>query len=236
MAMTRTQLRGVIKTGIASRSDVTDAQINTYLDIAQERIARVYNWRELQNTTDLTLTTGAQATDKTVSLSTLTNLRDIKDFVVEDGSQSRKLVQKTTEEFDRLIVLPEFYSANHPLIYTLWGVNEAIIFPTPDSAYTARVRWYNWTQAFTGDGDTSDLLRKDDMIIFMALSFIFALLREEEQANRYFAYYQNELKKAIENEDQPMPDLRITPNFGFADSTYGDYWKTPFNNFTGVGY
>ena len=235
MALTKAQLRTVIQKGIADRSDFSVSEIDSYLNIAQERIARQRNWRELQNTTDLTLSfTGVKATDKIVDISSLTNLRDIKDVVIEDSSLSRKLTKKTPEEFDKFIALPEYFAADHPLVYTCWGDKELIIYPVTNAAYTARIRWYNWPASFSTDASTSELLRKDDMLIFLTLSFIFALLREEEQANRYFSYYKNELENALEENDR-MPDLRISPNFTGPGRPQLEYWRQPFDFNTGVG-
>ena len=222
MAMTRENLRDAIKAGIASRSDIKDVTINSYLDLSQERIARQQNWREFENTSDIALTfTGTAATDKIIDISSLTNLRDIQDFVIENSTLSRRLEQKSPEEFDRLVPLPEQWATDAPRIYTLWETNKAIIYPVLDQSYTARIRWIAWPAAFTGDSAASELLRKDDMLIFLTLSFIFALVREEDQAGRFFNYYRNELKQAGKENDL-LPDLRISPNFLAGEGLTGN--------------
>ena len=233
MALTATEMRNMVKKAIVSRSDFSDTELDTYLELSQERIARQKRWRELQNTTDLSITAaGTAAADKIIDLSNLTNLDKIYSFVIENDAQSVKLVQVETGEFDNRIPLPEYFSRDTPSFYTLWGIDSAILHPVPDATYTGRIRWYKWPANFTATNTTSDLLRKDDMIVFLTISFVFALLREEETANRFFSYYRNELETSkIDNED--IPDLVVRPNFGLASrANPREYYHDPFSDRT----
>lgn len=220
MALTRTQLRSNVQAGLASRGDVSDADINADLHIAQIRIARQHHWDELrQGPTDITLSaSGTAEADKTVDLTgSMSNIRTIHKAVVEDSGSSYALTYMTPAQFDEFVPLPEYYSRDRPVVYTQWGLGTLLVYPVPDSAYTLRMRWEKWPDDFANDSDTSDLLWKDDMLVFLALSYRFALLREEEQANRFWVYYKNELKSALEGEEHDAPDMNIVrPNFAPA--------------------
>ena len=231
MALTLTQIRGVVKTAIALRSDVTDAQINTYINLSQERIARQHVWDELnQGPTDLTLViTSDKEVDKTVSISSLTNLRSLVRIVLEDAGASHPLEWLPPRQFDTLVPLPEHPARSRPYIYTRWG-NNLLLYPVPVTAHVLRIRWINWPAALSADGDIPALTHKDDMIIFLTCSFVFALLREEEQANRFWGYYQNELKVALAGEEHDAPDANIVrPNFSVASMSSGAAHLDPWN-------
>lgn len=227
MALTLLQFRDTIKKGIGDRADYSDTDINLYLNLAVERIARLSDWKELQQTTDITLSyTGVPATDKSQDISALTDLHRIYDFVIEDNAQSTRLVQKSSIDFDTYVPLPEWYATGNPEIYTIWGLNTVLIWPVIDQGYTARIRWYKYPATMSADVDVAPLLFQDDAIIFLTLSFIFALLREEGQAGRFYGYFLNEMKN-VTKDAQKKIDLTVTPNF-LARPPSVVYYRDPF--------
>ena len=237
MAATVYELSQDVKQAIGVRSDISDTQILRYLNLATERIAREEEWPELRQVTDVSITaSGTKEEDKSIDLSGLANLDQIYNFVIEDDSLSRRLQSVPPDEFDKRIPLPEYLARGTPLFYTLWTPTIALIYPVPTKAYTGRIRWLKWQTVLTGsdpfvitDTDTPDLLRKDDMIVFLAVSYIFALLREETQADKYFGYYMNSLNSA-NKKSRRTADLRVRPSFlGALQAEVPEYWVDPFN-------
>lgn len=233
MAFDRSELRAAVKVAIGSRGDISDTTINSYLDLSQERIARIpdANWVELEQQTDLTIPyTGVPATDKTWDVSSLTNLHRFIKIVVEDGTESQPMAQVEVREFDRIHPQPEEDAENRPVEYTLWTADAAILWPPPDKAYTARIRWIKWPASLSTDSQESDLLYKDDLLVFLTSSFLFSLLREEDQAARLFNIYESELKRALAD-NRSKPDNEYQPAFLRARNQYtvsGPYWRDPF--------
>ena len=188
VAMTNAQIRAALQHMYASRSDISDAQYTTYINLALERLARNHDWFELNRKADLTLSaSGTAAADKVVSTSGITALRDIYSVVIENSARSVRLSGMGAAEFDAAIPLPEYFARNVPQCYTLWTADEMLVHPVPDAAYTMRVRYRKWPAALSADADVPELTRKDDMLIFLTASFIWSLLREVDEANRYFA-------------------------------------------------
>jgi len=218
---------------LGDRSDLTDATITRWVNTAQERIARVHNWRELRQTTDITLGfTGVAATDKVLDFNALlgTNFRAVHNFVIEDGAESLKLERLGPDQFDEIIPLPEYFATGRPTIYTVWTKTETLLHKVPDEAYTARIRWHKWPTALSSGSDVTDFDRKDDLILHLTLSFAFALYRAEESAMKHFGIYQSILKESI-GEDANNPDLQVVrPNFLVKGGRVmgSEYWNDPF--------
>ncbi len=213
----------------AGRSDLTDEIIITTLNHVQERIARAWQWEELDVDEEVTLSiAGTAKADKTV---TLVNVyRDIYSvrLVTGDG-QSRKLDYIGKRTFDKTFPEPEFDARNDPQIYTVW--KDALeLYPVPSTADTLSVRGMKWPTVFSS-GDTgakSDFDRKDDLLIYWAVSMLWDRLGEYERSKRFFGIANNMLDKA-KDEQETKPDLEIKPAFesGSGNLT-GQYWLNPF--------
>ena len=219
--LTLTQIQDAVKSGLGNRTDFTDAEYTRYINISVDRITRQENWQELEQSTDLSIPfTSTPATDKILDISALTNWHSIYSFVIEDTSNSRKLIQMSPREFEKAIPLPEQDSTGTPEVYMTWATDTVYLWRVPNEAYTARILWRKWPTALSGANDTSDLDRKDDLIIFLTISFMYALIKELESANKFFGYYQNELKQAVRDAID-TPDLVTTPTWLRGAGSFG---------------
>ncbi len=214
----------------ANRSDLTDQIVIDKLNIVQERLARVWNWEELDNGEEVTITISATAKDdKTIALvNTYKEIYSVR-LVTGDGT-SRKLERVSKRSFDKMFPEPEFVARNEPSIYTVWK-NKLEVYPVPLTADTLAIRGIKWAAGFSSGvgGAKSDFDRKDDILIYWTVSMCWDHLGEYERAKRFFGIANNMLDKA-KDEQETKPDLEIKPAFesGYGRGAPGQYWLNPF--------
>ena len=213
----------------AGRSDLTDQIVVDKLNLVQERLARVWEWEELDEDEEVTITISSVAKDdKTISL--VNTYRDIYSvrLVTGDGT-SRKLDFIAKRTFDQMFPEPEFHARNDPLIYTVWKTNLEV-YPVPLSADTLAIRGIKWAADFSSGvgGAKSDFDRKDDILIYWTVSMCWDHLGEYERAKRFFGIASNMIDKAKDEQDT-KPDLEIKPAFESGKGVgIGQYWFNPF--------
>ncbi len=213
----------------AGRSDLTDEVIITQLNHVQERLARLWQWEELDRGEDITLSiAGTAKTDKIVT-PTIT-YRDIYSvrLVTGDG-QSQKLEYIAKRTFDQMFPEPEFHARGSPSIYTIWQ-DKLELYPVPVAANTLTIRGMKWATALSS-GDTaakSNFDRKDDILIYWACSLLWDRLGEYERAKRFFGVA-NQMIDQAKDEQESKPDRVIKPAFEAGRGTLpANYWFDPF--------
>lgn len=202
---------------------------NYYLQWAQKRIARYYNFDEL-NTNYESATTVASVKRYPLESGTnnlgLTRPKDIFSIRLIDGDNSRKLTRWSTRKFDRKIARPENYSEGRPRIYIKWSYS-AEFFRIPDSAYTLHIRYPQWATDLTTSSQTSDFINKDHLIVTAGVLETYLALEEYESARIWFSKFKNEMKDAISVEG----DIDWEPQAEIGDfDTYasGSPWTDPY--------
>jgi hypothetical protein len=216
----------------SNRSDLTDAIITTNLNLAQEDIAKVWDWEELDNTLSGTLSITASEVDDKFLAIPVSTIKEIHSFrLITGDGRSRKLEQVSVRNFDLVIPEPEYYARRIPLKYCLHK-NKVEFWPVPDEAYPYIIRTTNWPTAFAGDtGAFSDLDRKDLALVYRAASILNDTLGEYERAGRFYGIYRALINDDI-SEEQSMPDRDIKPPSEIRRSSSGtapgNYWQNPF--------
>lgn len=211
----------------ADNSDLTDARYIRWLNIAQTRIARVYNFEELKRVSfDSTSFTGDTEVDKFFGLPD--NTRKITTLRLIDGEHSRKLTVILPEKFDAMVPYPQKYATGRPELATRWG-NQLEFWRIPDAAYRIELRRTIWPDPFTDAIDqVSDLNEKDDALIMLAVSWGFLSLRNIKDATSYWKVYAQMLNDIV-GEEVEKPELDIS---GFSDpsANLGSSmpWADPF--------
>lgn len=220
---------------LAGRSDVTNNRIVRALNLAQEHMARSKDYEELRVRENGSLPyTGVKADDKFLLFSSLTNTdpNEIYSFrlITSDG-RSRKLVYKSTRLFDKDIPEPEFYASGLPSIYTVWQ-DKFEFWKVQDKAYTYDLRMTIWPTALSTSNlnATSSFKQKDDLLIHLAVSWIFASLAEYELARQFYGYYAQRVEIA-EREDMRKVDREIKPDFEAAVVVRSRGYDDPFVKF-----
>lgn len=228
------EMREEIKLHFADRSDLTDAQINRAVNLAQERMARPIDFQELKVlVTGNTLPyTGVKADDKLFAYTQLpSGSQDPKSIytfrIITSDGRSRKLVPWNQMTFDERVPEPQFFAADVPRHYIRWG-NGFELYPVQNQAYNYEIRMSKWPTAMTSDSQKSDFDRKDDVLINLVISQIWGRFGEYERANRFFGIFNRLWNEAVE-EELGKPDRNIvSPETRKILDLPGDYWARPF--------
>jgi len=115
-----TSLISEIQRHHATRSDLTDQIVVDKLNLVQEKLARLWQWEELDEGEDVTITITATAKDDKI-ITLVTTYRDIYSIrLITGDGQSRKLEYIGKRTFDELFPEPEFSARGDPMIYTVW--------------------------------------------------------------------------------------------------------------------
>ncbi len=213
----------------AGRSDLTDEIIITQLNHVQERLARLWQWEELDQDEDILL--GFAGLPKEDNVIALTNTyRDIYSIrLVTGDGQSHKLEYIAKRTFDEMFPEPEFHARGNPSIYTVWK-KKLEVYPVPVSADTLSVRGMKWATDFTSTDTAakSTFDRKDDILIYWACSLLWDRLGEYERAKRFFGVA-NQMIDQAKDEQESKPDRVIKPAFETGRGTLpANYWLDPF--------
>lgn len=222
----RSELVTEIYSFFANRNDITSANIITWLNIAQTRMARVHKFQELEAiTTDATSFTSTPADDKFFALPT--NTRKIYTVRLIDGSNSRQIKIYIPTEFDKKIPYPEKYSTGRPSIAARWA-HKLEFWKVPDAAYTLEVRRSSWPTAFTAVSDVvSDFDEKDDALIMLTVSWGYMRLRNMKDANFYWKVYSGMLNDIV-GEEVENPDITLQGDTMGGGTLMEEPWRDPF--------
>jgi len=231
------ELSTEIKEFHANRDDLTDARVVTVLNLVQERMCRAHDFEELRVLETGTLPfTSTPSADRFLAYTDLSSgnqePKEIYSFrVIESDSRHAKLRQWSPRQFDQLVPNPEYYATGFPEAYVLWQ-DKFEFFRIQDQAYIYNLRMTKWPTAFSVSSLTtkSDFSRKDDMLIHLAVSWLFDGYGEYERAKRFFGMFKQQYDEAV-LEDMRRPDQEIVAEVGRADRIPAEeYWRSPFSN------
>lgn len=192
-----------------------------YLNWAQRRIAKSYDFYELQAKSTSAVTV---ADVKTYPLETgtnnlgLTQVKDIRSIVLIDGTnteRSRKLTFWNYRRFDEHIPRPENYPTDIPSIYTREGDNLEL-FRIPNAAYTMNIRYCKWPTNFTTGSQVSDYTDKDELIVTAGVLETYLALEEYNDAAIWMQRFLGQLRDSIMDEgdtdwEPTAQDFRSSP-------------------------
>jgi hypothetical protein len=227
----------------ANRADIED-RLNTVIDLAQMRVARLHDWDQLKFLVQGTLSsTGTALADKVYDLSSdlpagyrIKNLYSVR--VISSDGRSRKLTGKTHSEFDALVPEPEWYARRMPEMFvrssSIQGstqITQALeLWPVPDEDYAINLRIQIWPRSVTDevlvDGDYSDL-DVDDAIISLATSYLYNSLGREDKAKHHFGIYTAIVRDALRLDESDFDS--VIAGVKVDGTTVGNqYWLDPF--------
>jgi len=228
--LTQDEIKTEVRSALGNRTEL-DARLSTILNITQIRLARLYDWNELQSITSGSLSfTGTVSVDKFLTLPS--GISKIYSFrILSSGSTiaPRKLAFVPQKRWDTEIPDAEYYTTGKPSIYTVWGT-QAELWHIPGEAYSYELRTSLWPTAFdsaTGS-QKSDLDHKDDLIIMLGTSWAFATLREMDEADKWFGIFKNAAKNAL-GQDITEYERDIRPRSQETGSLPAvNPWQDPF--------
>jgi len=236
--LTLTQLDTELKAAHGDRDDIDQDRRIVALNLAQIRIARIYDWNELQDIdTGVIGDAGDPATDKFEAIPA--RIRKIYSFKIVDTASltnSRKLRWIPQRQWDETIPETQAWDTYIPEIYTIWK-DRFEFWKIPDTSYNYEVRSAKWPLEFSSsDLDAvSGLDRKDDMIVALAASWLFLTNREMDEANNWWKVYQEMANNAVgEDIEEREIDIRAPLEQALRSGTATAVpWNDPFNR-TGV--
>ncbi len=230
--LTTQELIAEVRSHLGERSDLTDARLVQALNLAQDRIIRGYTWREFDKAESGTFVITASATtDKALAFSDIgggLDPRTIYSFrVITGDGRSRKLVRKSPRGFDEAHPEPEFFARGRPIEYVIWN-DRFEFWRVPEEAWDYQIRYQAWPTALSTSTPTvvSDISHKDDLLLTLAVSWLFNSLSEYEKAGRFFGIFERMWKDAVEAEGE-KPDLEISGERG-PTNLGSNYWLDPF--------
>lgn len=227
--LTLTELKAELKAGLGNRSDL-DSRLTRFLNLAQQRLARVNDFDEMQTISTSAFPYANTSADKYI---TLPSLRELYAFKAIDGLQSWKLDQWTPRRFNNEIPAPQALARDKPRVYTIWN-NTCIIWPLANQAdISSEIWWTRWPTALTdaSPNATSEFLQKDEVLIELGLVYAFNSLGKVEQAQAHWTRARGLLMESTLT-DAERPDLDIRPGLStvqaFEAGMPGEYWNDPF--------
>lgn len=156
--------------------------------------------------------------------------RELFSLVILDGTNSWKLRAISRRLAERLFPDPATYPATErPRWYVRYGKTIELI-PVPNGVYVIRMRYGVWPLAMTHDNASSELLRKDDVIVARLTGEAYSMTQEyESDAKEWFAKSEALLARAVvadakDHDWEPMP-ISEGP---LGSGPLGEYWADPF--------
>ena len=191
MSMTRSNMVDEVRENIKRKETAySDARIIRRLDWAQQYICDLHTYEEMRKVYE------GETVASRKRYGFPTRMKDIYSMTLQDGSSSRKLTYKFGRQFDRSIPRPETAGEGRCSLYVDYGLNFEL-YKIPNAVYDLILRCSVYAKDMTGhdDGDnaTSDLLRKDALIVALATWFGFLSLREVEDAD----YWKNSVADTL---------------------------------------
>lgn len=220
--LTFKELQDEVRFGLGGRTD-QDARLPRIINLAQQRLARIHDFDEMETLSTVEVNNTSNVTDKIL---TLPAKREVFSIILLDGANSAKLVQRTQRFWDRKLPMPEYWTRNRPQEYVLWG-DTAEIWPMPNATYTLRIRWSKWPTDLITLTSTSEFKQKDEILIELALVYFFNSLGKEEESAKHNSILRQLLSECINNDDT-KPDIDIVPEANVYHSSISEPWRDPF--------
>lgn len=220
-------LKTEIKAGLGNRTDL-DSRLTRFLNLAQQRLARLHDFDEMEKISLSTFPYTNTPADKYMSLP---GIREVYSFKLIDAQQSRKLRQVEPRMWNTVIPAPQSFTRYKPTHYTVWA-NTIVLYPLANAAgIPCELWWTKWPTDFS-DSDlnaTSDYLQKDEILIELALVYAYNSLAKVDDAQSHWQRAMPLIGEALHT-DMSKPDLDIRPGPSLDEALQlpGEYWNDPF--------
>lgn len=216
--MTRAELRAEVRLCIKRDSNgFADAYINTRLDWAQEDIGLVRDWTEMMREYSFPLTVSTSTYSWPTRMKNVYTLR----INTEGGV---KVLRVDPRSFDTSHPRPDISGTGDPSLYNDYG-DRFQLHVIPGTADTAYIKCSIMPTPFTGDTMTSDLVRKDRLMIALATMFCYEALQEPELASAWRRLTEEAYTKAMEGDRKPKDWIPLARPFRSpSQGRVGDTW------------
>lgn len=198
---------------------------------AQRVIARIHDFDELKvlDTTSADTVDGQKAYHITTDL-LLTRPKDIYSIIIEDTTNSRKLIYKDPREMDLDEPYPEGTTEQRPTHYTRRG-QYIYLNPIPDAAYDMHIFYAQWPLVLSADTDAMSFDdERVDFIVALAAEMTMAILDGKPSSD--WTKRAKEMLFGAVTENKVNPDAQYVAKpfdpCGMGTLYQGEYWTNPF--------
>lgn len=210
------------------------SRVQTYLNWAQRRVARYWNWHELVARQDAAATVAGvkkYPMESGTNNLGLSRTKDIISVTLIDGANSRTLKRLSTKPYFKRFPYPENYAQARPWVYIRYGMNLEF-FQIPDSIYTMQILWSQWPTDFSTGSQTSDFDYKDELLITAGVMETYLALEEYQDASTWMAKLKGQLEEAASVDmDSDMEWTALPFSLG-PDIMSGTPWTEPGGAFS----
>lgn len=215
--MTRAELRSEVRLCIKRDTNgFADAYINTRLDWAQEDLGLVHDWTEMMKEYSFPLTIS------TSTYSWPTRMKNVYDLRIRTAS-GVKVLRVDPRSFDYNHPRPDVSGTGDPSLYNDYG-DRFELHVIPGTADTAYIKCSVMPTPFTSDTMTSDLVRKDRLLVALATKYCFEALQEPELASAWQQITMESYAKALEGDRKPKDWIPAARPFQSRGVVRGKSW------------
>ena len=229
--MSRTALLEIkrrIFTGFPKTDGEAIIAVELAINDAIRSIASVRDFNELIVTDEENAFTATNQLSYDASLDwNLTRLKKIYSIKLMDGSNSRKLIFKPSNELNEALPYPEQISTGYATHYTPIGSSMYQLTPIPDGVYPLYIKYSQWPAALSADTDLVPFDNLDTQIVFLAKDIANAYL-----GGTYFDFAKRAgqyLAQGVREENREPDHKRVAQPFSTSPKgNHGEYWNDPF--------
>lgn len=223
-------LKTEVQNNLGERDDSnTDAIILANFNKAQNFMAREVDWEELESRVDSAFVIGQ--TEYTLAELSLSTYRNIYTFMVLDDSQYYEIQYITPVDWDRIVGPNVSGTSGKPTIFTIWNRNIEV-YPSPDEAYTVRLRYYSYPVDVVSDTDSPSVTQADAVLVALTTAFCFLTLEQQKMSDTWLSQAVSILSLYKKEEGRIQNMLPV--NIGTTGLS-GRPWADPFVKSTKLG-
>ena len=192
---------GELKTAIADYMDRDDltSQIPTFVQLAEERIARTVKPNGFERYATSAFTIGDPSISKPV------RFKVMRSFIFTDASSNKINLKRRPYSFIREF-WPNDSTTGTPRYYSDYGSNFFLLAPTPDTAHVFEISYFERLQMLSDTNDTNWLTEfAPDLLLYGSLIEARSYLGNDERIQTWTALYQ----KAIDDIDEEDKRFRL---------------------------
>jgi hypothetical protein len=226
--LTLSDLKDEVRAGLGGRKDL-DTRLTRFLNLAQQRLARLNDFDEMEQISVSVFPYTPAVTDKYLELP---GVREVYSFKHIEGTFSHKLTQLTQRMWNRVIPAPQEYMRDRPRQYCIWA-NTLILYPLANKAnMPCELWWTKWPTDFNDSVLTavSEYIHKDEILVELALVYAYNSLAKIEDADFHWNRVRPLLLEAVQT-DMERPDIEVRPGPSLeqlSNQLPTEYWNDPF--------
>jgi hypothetical protein len=234
------QIEKEIAQNFGNRSDLGLGRIDTWLDMAHMRIARLTDWEELHLIMLMYPgNSGSLDVDRYLFLPTDVRIRklfSIRRTINNTQDTPGKLDKYDSKKWDEVLGDTRYYSRGTPIAYHMWESGRVELFRVPDVTYELEVRLSKWPDSLavliTQQGGRtqakSNFKNMDDALIFLATSIGFLSFGRSDKATEYYNIYRTIMKESYDLDEEDLDSVQafVRANAPISGRGYDDPFVT----------